>query len=190
MLHCKWSFYAGVNLRVCSVLPVPTITAQQPARRKREIHLKPKYCSYITTSSVRPRALHPYQHTPPSSPSLSPSHALWQSPPIIILLSSLVPRPKRRPQSPPQLSSSPLVPATSFSPSSNSFSFCHLSCFIARRRTRNSKRSLGKSLPFWLLLELLRENWLWSKENAFSSFRGGDSWRDLVSTCPRSWLAY
>lgn len=43
-----------------------------------------------------------YKHTPPSSPSSSPSHACWQSPPIILLsshsncssqLSSLVPRP-------------------------------------------------------------------------------------------------
>ena len=66
-----------------------------------------------------------YKHTPPSSPSSSPSHACWQSPPIILLsshsnsssqLSSLVPRPTHC-LTPPL--SAPLVPATSSSLSSN-----------------------------------------------------------------------
>ena len=74
-----------------------------------------------------------YEHTPPSCPSSSPSHACWQSPPIILSsshsnsssqLSSLVPRPTHAAS----LLRLPLLPAFMCSPGP-----CHLLLALIKR---------------------------------------------------------
>lgn len=100
------NFYACVNLRVYAALPLPTITAPQPACRKKErgsfktqirlLHNQ-QFCS-----SPKPPCSTNAHSLSSSPPPLSPSHAGWQSPPNVLLsslsnssslFSSLVPRP-------------------------------------------------------------------------------------------------
>lgn len=102
---------------LCSASPAnsnSSVASEQEERGSLKTQIQPLHNQQFC-SSQNPLC---YKHTPPSSPSSSPSYACWQSPPIILFsshsnsssqLSSLVPRPTHclTPPSPPSFICSP-----------------------------------------------------------------------------------
>lgn len=203
------NFYACVNLRVYAALPLPTITAPQPAWRKKErgsfktqirlLHNQ-QFCS-----SPKPPCSTNAHSLSSSPPLLSPSHAGWQSPPNVLLsslsnssslFSSLVPRPTHCLCSSYLLYELPLwsLSTTSSSSSSNSpFSFLlyHLSSVLLGSYEHRIL-SGAPTRNFFVLLALLGENLAFYSPNVFFLFffLFNSSLRENVFSCFRGRDSY